>query len=74
MGAYGGTSQASMALSSIGNIADLNTDGFVNYADLMLLTEKWLYQEVLLPEDLDRDVIVNFTDFSIFADNWLWEQ
>jgi hypothetical protein len=69
MGAYGGTPEASMSLSDTGNIADLDTDGWVYYRDMMLFTDKWLYEEVLLPEDLNRDGIVNFTDFAIFADN-----
>ncbi|MGB2807802.1 MAG: right-handed parallel beta-helix repeat-containing protein [Sedimentisphaerales bacterium] len=70
MGAYGGTPEASMSLSDAGNIADLNTDGCVGYTDMMLLTYKWLYEAVLLPEDLDRNGFVNFTDFAIFAENW----
>jgi len=74
MGAYGGTPEASMSLSDAGNIADLDTDGWVGYGDMMLFTDKWLYEAVLLAEDLDRDGFVNFTDFAIFADNWRWEQ
>jgi predicted outer membrane repeat protein len=74
MGAYGGTPEASMSLSDAGNIADLDTDGWVGYGDMMLFTDKWLYEAVLLSEDLNRDGIVNFTDFAIFADNWCWEQ
>ena len=70
MGAYGGTPQASMSLSNAGIIADLNTDDFVDYTDMMQLTDKWLYEAVLLSEDLSRDGIVNFTDFAIFARNW----
>jgi len=70
MGAFGGTPQASMSLSDDGNIADLNNDDSVGYADMMLFTDKWLYQQVLLSEDLDRNGIVNFIDFAIFADNW----
>jgi len=70
MGAYGGTPQASMSLSDAGNIADLNTDSWVGYGDMMLFTDKWLFEEVLLAEDLNRDGIVNFTDFAIFANNW----
>ncbi len=71
MGAYGGTPEASMSLSDAGNIADLNIDGWVGYGDMMLLTDKWIYEEVLLSGDLNRDGIVTFTDFAIFAHNWL---
>jgi hypothetical protein len=54
MGAYGGTSQASMSLSDAGNIADLNNSDLVDYADLMLLVNftdfailanEWFWQE-----------------------------
>lgn len=69
MGAYGGTPEASMSLSDAGNIADLNWDGSVGYAD-MIFIGKWLYEGVLLAEDFDRNGFVNFTDVAIFADNW----
>jgi hypothetical protein len=74
IGAYGGTPEASMSLSDAGNIADLDTDGWVGYGDMMLFTDKWLYEAVLLSEDLNRDGFVNFIDFAIFANNWRWEQ
>lgn len=67
MGAYGGTPEASMSTSDSGNITDLNIDGEVDYRDMKLLINSWLYECLLLPEDLNRDGIVNFTDFSIFA-------
>ncbi len=74
MGAYGGTPQASMSLSDEGNIADIDTNDVVDYIDLKLFTNKWLYQEILRPEDLDRNGVVNFTDFAIFANYWLWAE
>jgi hypothetical protein len=74
MGAFGGTPQASMSLSGAGNIADLNNDGAVGYTDLMLFTDEWPSQEILLPQDLDRNGVVNFPDFAIFANNWLREE
>ena len=67
MGAYGGTPEAGMSLSDAGNAADLNLDGQLCNRDVKLLTDKWLYEAILLPEDLSRDGIVNFTDFAIFA-------
>ena len=69
MGAYGGTPEASMSLSDPGNIADLNLDGRVDYRDMKLLTNKWLYKGALA-EDISRDGIVNFTDFAVFANIW----
>ena len=72
MGAYGGTSQASMSLSRIGNIANIDNDpcDTVDFNDLVLFVGKWLHEEVLLPEDLDRNGIVNFVDYAIFAREW----
>jgi hypothetical protein len=74
MGAYGGTPQASMSLSDAGNIADLNNDDWVDYNDLKLFTDKWLYEVFLLSEDLDRDGRTNFEDFAIMAFHWLEEK
>ncbi|MHC4623696.1 MAG: hypothetical protein ACYS4W_07315 [Planctomycetota bacterium] len=74
MGAYGGTLEASMSLSQVGNIADLNTDGGVDDLDLLMFSEKWLRREVFLCEDLDRNGFIDFVDFAIFADNWHWAQ
>jgi hypothetical protein len=74
MGAYGGTPQASISLSDVGNIADLNNNDLVDYTDLMLLTGKWFCVHPLLREDLDRDGFVNFIDFVFFANEWLWEE
>jgi hypothetical protein len=70
MGAYGGSPQASLSLSDVGNIADLNSDDCVDYNDMILLANKWLYDAFLLPEDLGRDGEVGFKDFAIFANNW----
>jgi hypothetical protein len=70
MGAYGGTPEASMSLSDVGNIADLNGDGSVNHEDYIRYIGKWLYEGILLSEDLDRSGFVNFIDFAIFTNNW----
>jgi len=72
MGAYGGTSQASMSPLDIGNIADFNNDDNVDLADMKLFTYQWLCGEVLLPEDINRNGFVDFDDFATFADNWPW--
>lgn len=73
IGAYGGTPQASMSLSDAGNIADLDDDDDVDYADVGVFVDEWLSQEALLSEDLDRNGIVDFNDFAIFSDNWRWQ-
>ena len=74
IGAYGGTPQASMSLSDLGNVADLNHDGSVDHRDMTILSDEWPDQEVLLCEDLDRNGIVDVKDFCIFARNWLWQE
>jgi predicted outer membrane repeat protein len=74
MGAFGGTPQASMSESDVGNIADLDFSGFVNWGDLKILTNEWVVEELLLSEDLNRDGIVNWKDHAILVDNWDWEE
>jgi len=74
MGAFGGTPQASMSESSLGNRADLNNSNRVDFADVRLLADKWLKQQPLLPEDLDRNGSVDSEDFAVFGRQWLWEQ
>jgi parallel beta-helix repeat protein len=70
MGAYGGTPQASMSLSVVGDIADLDHNDTVDANDLLALAGMWLAQGVLLAEDLNHDGLVNFRDFAKFAVNW----
>jgi hypothetical protein len=74
MGAYGRTPQASMSTSPIGNIADLDHSGSVNWTDMKIFTAKWPQQELLLAQDLNRDGIVNSKDYTIFANNWKWQE
>jgi hypothetical protein len=69
MGAYGGTTQASMN----GNPADFDIDGTVNFADFAAFANKWFAQEFCI-EDLKRDGIVEFADLEMFAENWLWQR
>jgi len=71
MGAYGGTPQASMSLSTVGNKADLNHDGFVDAEDLALFVDMWLSDQMPLSGDINRNGSVNFSDFAVMADNWL---
>jgi len=74
MGAYGGTAEASLSSSNVGNLADLNHDGSVDYFDLDLFGDKWTIQESLLSQDMDRNGIVDGKDYATFALNWLWEE
>lgn len=73
MGAYGGTGEASMSLSELGNAADFNHDDRVNLQDLCRLADSWRSEEIPLAEDLDRDSAVDFKDVAIFGGNWLWQ-
>ena len=68
MGAYGGTSQASMN----GNRADFNIDGAVNLVDFAAFARRWLSEEACI-EDLTGEGQINSTDLAIFAYNWLWQ-
>jgi len=74
MGAYGGTAQASMSKSDLGNVADLDNNDIVDFEDFACLADVWQIEKVLLPEDLDRNGCVNNADLQIFVDEWLWQQ
>lgn len=74
MGAYGGAAEASMSLSDIGNIADLNNDDVVDLADFSIFGDEWPNTTVLLKQDLDRNGLMDVRDVSIMAFNWLWEE
>ncbi|UCE98838.1 MAG: hypothetical protein JSV82_06520 [Planctomycetota bacterium] len=69
MGAYGGTSQASMN----GNRADFDVDGSVDFIDFAEFANKWLEQEFCI-QDLSADGVVEFADLRVFAENWLWKE
>jgi len=74
MGTFGGTAEASMSSSTIGNIADLNNNDIVNFQDYSLFSGGWRLYEHLLREDLDRNGFVDFKDAALFIDSWLWEE
>jgi parallel beta-helix repeat protein len=70
MGAYGGTTQASMSSSNAGDIRDLNNDSFVTWDDVLLLADRWDSKDVPLKEDLNLDGIVDINDLIFFEGNW----
>lgn len=74
MGAFGGTPQASMSESLLGNEADLDNNGCVNFRDFAGLAGWWLVAGALRAEDLNRDAIVDFFDVVKFIEEWLWEE
>ena len=70
MGAYGGTAEASMSLSNISDLRDLNNDDIVDWNDVLQFSEKWDSNHVPLKEDLGRDGIVDSNDLVYFFGNW----
>ncbi|MBN2591384.1 MAG: endo-1,4-beta-xylanase [Sedimentisphaerales bacterium] len=70
MGAYSGTSEASMSLSSIGDVRDINCDNTVTWDDVLRLAGKWNCNNVPLKEDLNLDGIVDANDLLFFEGNW----
>jgi hypothetical protein len=70
LGAYGGTAEASLSLSSLGCAANLDYDDTVQMADFALLAGAWLAEGALLQADFDRDGRIDFNDFARWADVW----
>ncbi len=65
MGAYGGTSQASMGPVGWPMLADLNNDRVVDFADVGIWTGYWLDAGDELPGDLNRDGVVDWLDYCL---------
>jgi thermitase len=70
MGAYGGTAQASMSLSNIGDIRDLNGDDLVNWDDVLLIADNWNSEDIPSKEDLNRNGRVDVNDLIFYYGNW----
>ncbi len=70
MGAYGGTTQASLSLSNVGDIKDINGDDIVSWEDVLRLLDKWNASNAPLKEDLTLDGIVDVNDLEFFEGNW----
>ncbi|MBN1765780.1 MAG: hypothetical protein JW860_11020 [Sedimentisphaerales bacterium] len=73
MGAYGGTSQASMSVLQNSDPADFNHDDMINLQDFSRLSVDWLLETDWLASDIDRNGIVDSDDLLNFSDVWLWE-
>lgn len=74
MGAYGGTPQASMSLSSAGNAADLDFDNDVDSYDFNNFARCWKAEQLFLREDINRNGRVDGFDIKAFAEEWLWSE
>ncbi|MBE0536854.1 MAG: right-handed parallel beta-helix repeat-containing protein [Phycisphaerae bacterium] len=83
MGAYGGTRQASMSLSTFGDIADVDCDAQVGFGDFGIIASEW-HNGITAQAasgadgppwvaDLDRDGIVGLGDLAVFAERWASE-
>ncbi|HIJ52595.1 MAG TPA: hypothetical protein HPP66_05505 [Planctomycetes bacterium] len=55
------------------NIADLNVDRRVNFADYATFGNQWLAAEPGLSANFNRDSRVDWLDLKTFAENWLWQ-
>lgn len=71
MGAYGGTTEASMPPYDWTLLADLTNDGTANLADFTGQAKDWLQSESEQPGDLDRDGTVDINDIAMLAEDWL---
>jgi len=71
MGAYGGTTEASMPPHNWAILADLTNDGKVDLDDLAGQVEDWLNSSSDQPEDLDRNGIIDMVDFALLGKDWL---
>jgi hypothetical protein len=74
MGVFGGTPEASMSESSVGNRADLNNNHSVGFRDFAALAYMWQAEGPLRAVDLNRDAIVDFLDVAEFVKEWLWRE
>ena len=72
MGAYGGTAEASISESDVGNIANYNSDDGVDYGDFSVFSGEWKIDVLPSKADMNRDGQVGLKDLLIFSDNWLY--
>jgi len=71
MGAFGGTSQASMPPHDWALLADLNNDGTADFVDFAYQAQDWLTTAPEQPGDLNRDGVLNTRDLALLAEEWL---
>jgi parallel beta-helix repeat protein len=71
MGAYGGTTKASIPPEDWGLLADIDNDGMADNFDFAWFAGQWLNEGNELPADLDGSKNVDITDLQYFCDDWL---
>ena len=54
------------------NIADLDEDRDVDFADYAAFSNQWFEPDPNLPANFNHDSRVDWLDLKIFAENWLW--
>ena len=54
------------------NPFDLDNDGIIDYYELGVLANEWLWTGPGLQTDFNSDGIVNFEDFAVLANQWFW--
>jgi subtilisin family serine protease len=70
MGAYGGTTEASMAPHSWALLADITNDGVVDLEDFSKQSSDWLVTREEQPGDLNRNGTVDLADLALFIEDW----
>jgi hypothetical protein len=70
MGAYGGTSEASMAPPGAALLGDLTNDRLVDWLDFAYLAAVWGQAGARNEADLTRDGTINAADFALLAQEW----
>ncbi|MBN2019154.1 MAG: hypothetical protein JW749_02890 [Sedimentisphaerales bacterium] len=71
MGAYGGTTEASMPPYDWALLPDITNDGIVDFVDFAHQADMYTDEDNELPGDLDRNGIVNFSDIALLVEDWL---
>jgi hypothetical protein len=70
MGAYGGTTEASMAPHGWALLADITNDGVVDLEDFSKQSSDWLVTREEQPGDLNRNGTVDLADLALFIEDW----
>jgi len=70
MGAYGGTSEASIPPHDWMLSADITGDGYVHFDDLAAQVADWLSSGYERAGDFNRNALINLLDFAILAGDW----
>ncbi len=71
MGAYGGTSEASMPPYDWALLCDINNDGTVDFTDLAWFASLWPQSGDELFADFNRDTIADTKDLELLTNDWL---